>query len=84
MKTKKSNTPDDPTTWEEGVKIFARRYKRGELFLCEFVYFSGFGDDDNLPYYTNMGRFREAIIATPNMIKGYDKIQHKIDVFYQR
>ncbi len=78
----KNKHPDDPTTWEEGVKIFARRYKMGDLSLCEFVYFSGFGDD--LPFYTNMGRFKEAIIATPAMIKKFDKIQHNIDEFYQR
>ena len=59
-------------------------YTDGFLFGHFLKLYELFGDDDDLPYYTNMGRFKEAIIATPAMIKKFDKIQHNIDEFYQR
>lgn len=68
---KKANDPDDPTTWESGVAIFARDNKYDTWFLDVFICYSKIA---GFKYFAEHGEWRYAKLATPEQIEAWKLI----------
>ena len=68
---KKANDPDDPTTWEKGVAIFARD---SEYDAWSLDVFSCYLKNLDFKYATNGSPWRYAKLATPEQIKAWKLI----------
>ena len=68
---KKVNDPDDPTTWEKGVAIFARD-REDEVWDLDV--FSRYKKNSDFEYCSDNGEWRYAKLATPEQIKAWKLI----------
>ena len=68
---KKVNDPDDPTTWENGVAIFARD---SEYDAWSLDVFSCYLKNMDFKYVADFGDWRYAKLATPEQIKAWKLI----------
>ena len=78
---KEVNLPNDPTTWEEGVKVFAREFDSSQAILADFESY------DMGRHYQfivkEIGRAgylscRVAKLATPEQVKAWQALQESI------
>lgn len=75
-KKKSDEDPDDPTTWEDGVDLFARDYKNEHWVYVKFV---SYDKNGNYPYLTfsttrREQRYKYAKLATPEQIEAWKLI----------
>ena len=68
---KKVNDPDDPTTWEKGVAIFARD-REDEVWDLDV--FSRYKKNSDFEYCSDNGEWVYAKLATPEQIKAWKLI----------
>ena len=72
---KKVNDPDDPTTWEKGVAIFARD-REDEVWDLDV--FSRYKKNSDFEYCSDNGEWRYAKLATPEQIKAWKLINEDL------
>ena len=65
---KKVNDPDDPTTWESGIKFFRKTYRESSWDLGIF---ESYDKEKILPYACNGYRWRYAKLATPEQVEAW-------------
>ena len=78
---KEVNLPNDPTTWEKGVKVFAREFNSSQAILADFESYEMVS-----PYQfvvKEIGRAgylscRVAKLATPEQVKAWQALQESI------
>ena len=68
---KKTNNPDDPTSWENGVAIFARD---SEYDAWSLDVFSCYLKNVDFKYVTDFSEWRYAKLATPEQIEAWKLI----------
>lgn len=68
---KKVNNPDDPTSWENGVAIFARN---SEYDAWSLDVFSCYKENVDFKYVTDFNEWRYAKLATPVQIEAWKLI----------
>ena len=66
---KKVNDPDDPTTWEKGIKVFVRYDEYSMWALTDFAYYDKF--NDKFVCYCD---WNYAKLATPEQIEAWKLI----------
>ena len=66
---KKVNDPDDPTTWEKGIKVFVRYDEHSMWALTDFAYYDKF--NDKFVCYCD---WNYAKLATPEQIEAWKLI----------
>lgn len=73
---KKTNDPDDPTTWEKGVAIFVRDSGQYSWILDVFSHYK---IDVNFKYITEFSGWRYAKLATPEQIEAWKLINDDVE-----
>ena len=78
---KEVNLPNDPTTWEEGVKVFAREFDSSQAILADF---ESYAMGRHFQFIVKeIGRAgylscRVAKLATPEQVKAWQALQESI------
>lgn len=78
---KEVNLPNDPTTWEEGVKVFAREFDSSQAILADFEsyamgrHFQFIVKEIGRACYLSC---RVAKLATPEQVKAWQALQESI------
>ena len=79
---KEVNLPNDPTTWEEGVKVFAREFDSSQAILADF---ESYAMGRHFQFIVKeIGRAgylscRVAKLATPEQVKAWQALQESIE-----
>ena len=66
---KKVNDPDDPTTWEKGIKVFVRNDEYSQWTLVNFTYYDNFNDK-----FVGYCDWNYAKLATPEQVEAWKLI----------